>query len=227
MSSSEVVFCCGARGSGKTALLRRVFLPRAPRLLILDQTGEWPELEPDAPVAYGFRQTAELLAAVAHLSEWTAISFLEPAAICQLSRDLLLPMPNPRAHSYARLIGGLALLADEIQTWASSSYFPPELKALFRLGRHVNLSLYAATQRVGNCSKEVTAQANYLSFLRQEEPLDIDYLRDRIGAAIVDPILPHVMTKAYSSFLWDRDHQVGYLVGADDRVIQRVERPPI
>jgi len=225
--SSERVFVCGASGSGKTELLRRAFLPRAPRLLILDQTGEWPELEPEAPVAYGFRQAAELLAAVAHLPEWTGIAYLDAPELLRLSSRLLVPFPNPRALSYARRIGGMALLADEIQTWASSSYYPPELKNLFRIGRHVRLSIYAATQRVGNCSKEVTAQCRFIAFLRQEEPLDVDYLRDRIGAAIVDQVLAHVTTVSYSAFVWDRDRQLGYLVAADGRVIRTVSRPAI
>lgn len=219
---SERVFCCGVTGSGKTEFLARAFLPRARRLLLVDQTGEWIEREgPQAHVVYGYDQTAEALGDLARRDSWRLVCSLEPEEVETLTVRLLVPVPNPRA-GYAANIGGMAVFLDEVDHLTPNAYCPIGLRHLWRRGRHVGLSVYAATQRPANVSKEVTSMCRWLAVLRTHEVNDLIYLRQVIGASVVDRVMPKINRTEFTVFLWDNMKRQGLILDRDQRIIERV-----
>lgn len=222
--ASDRVFVCGASGSGKTVFLERRFLPRAPRLLIVDQTGEWQEKMPKAPVYLGFEETLQGLRGLARTKEWRAITYLEPEEVMRLSEEVLLP-PGRIAKGYSYSVGGMAILLDEVDTLVPISNAPLPLRSLWRRSRHGGLTVFAATQRPGNVSKEVTSQCRWLAVLRQHEARDVLYLASVIDRGLIKAMIPELGRVPHSVFLWDNTNRVGYLLDKNGKLL-RNSRPP-
>lgn len=214
---SERVFACGVTGSGKTEFLARRFLPRAPRLLIVDQTGEWADREKYAPYCFGYEDTVSVLGEHAGKDRWRIICSVTPAEVSQLATRMLVPSPRPR-DGFAASVGGMAVLLDEVDILTPNGRAPAELTHLWRRGRHVGLSVYAATQRPANVSKEVTAQCRWICVLRQHEVRDIKYLSDLIGADVIGHVMPVVNRVPYSVLLWDSQLRAGYILDKNGHV---------
>lgn len=220
---SERVFVCGASGSGKTEFLRTRFLPRSPRLLIVDQTGEWPDKEPEAPVYMGFEETLGGLKGLASQPKWRAICYLEPEEVMRLSEEVLLP-PGKISQGYSYSVGGMGLLLDEVDSLVPIANAPLPLRSLWRRSRHGGLTVFAATQRPGNVSKEVTSQCRWLGVLRQHEARDVLYLASVIDRGLMKWVLPELGRREYSVFLWDNVNRQGYLFDRDGNLL-RTSRP--
>lgn len=222
MGATERVFACGVTESGKTEFLIRRFLPRVSRLLVVDQTGEWAEREPHAPYAFGYEDTVRQLGALSTRDRWRLIASLEQDEMIELTERLLVPIPNPRTGLPAA-IGGMGILLDEVDVLCPAGRAPVPLTHLWRRGRHVGLSVYAATQRPANVSKEATAMCRYIAVLRTSEANDVDYLARRMGREVVEQALRVVNRQRYTAFLWDVERHTGFLIDGNGRVFGTIK----
>ncbi len=185
----------GRTGSGKSQYCRRVWFPMFPRLVILDQTGEWRDIEREnGGRVVGIGALVATIQARAGQRRWTIVADLTNSEIEELVRILI-----PRGavdKSPARLLGGMALFIDEVDQVVPINA-PEELRTLFRRGRHVGLSVIAATQRPSNVSKEVTSQAQFIAVLALHERNDVAYLRQVMGTDVANDCLDWANSAPY------------------------------
>src|SRR3954471_10760723 len=116
--ASSRVFACGVTGSGKTRALRRLWLDRPPRALILDATGEWLS-EKGARLAHDWPELIAELRRAAGRPRWRLVApsdELDPVDLV----ELLLTW-RAGALPYPRAVGGMALLVDELSAFAHNS----------------------------------------------------------------------------------------------------------
>lgn len=218
--ASERIFACGSTGSGKTQFLRDVFLPRHPRALILDATGEW-EREKGVRVAYGFPELLAELRRAAGARRWRIVASLDDADVPKLAA-LLCPTTSAKNGSLALALGGVALLSDELATVAGHDA-PAEVRALWRMGRHVGLSILGATQRPAECARVCTAMARWLVVCALHEPNDVKYLAKQLPRAAIGALgeLPQ-----YGAILWDNISRRGWLLDKDRRAVRALHTQP-
>jgi hypothetical protein len=170
----------GRTGSGKTEYLWRHWLHKEPRLLVVDETGEWEDRAATHKDQYdfvsGLPATITALQRHAHERTWRIITDLHREELLELCARIL-PRGKIRK-GYTANIGGMALLIEEADTVMPIGASPPtEIRAIFRRGRHGGLSVFASAQRA-NISKELTANCQYIALLSLHEPRDEEYFTD-------------------------------------------------
>jgi hypothetical protein len=168
----------GRSGSGKTVWMWRRWLARAPRALIVDQTGEWRALEPNARFAFGLTDTIRALHEVAHRHAWRIVATLSNEELYALI-DLLIPIPNIAA-SPAIKLGGFVLYLDEVDL-VIPTVAPESARSINRRSRHAGLSVLSATHRISNVSKELTSMCDFVAVMAVHEPACMDYLESLMG----------------------------------------------
>lgn len=178
---STRILVTGATGSGKSTLLRDWLLPAVPRALILDSLGEcweWPDVAAVPTVA----QAADLLIAG------------HPRVVLSATADELARLPallapdTPTAPNLPRAVGGLALVHNEVDQIAPNGRTLPAWANLWHRGRHVGLSILAATRRAATVDRLVSSQSDVLVSCAQQEPRDLNYLADAMPPAVMAPI---------------------------------------
>lgn len=182
---STRVFAAGATGSGKTHFLRTQVIPGTPRAVFVDFVGEWErrrrELRGRVVVATSLGDAARALRDVARVREWSLIVQCDPAEFPALARLLVPAKFTDHEPVYARAVGGLALVCDELDLLAPHNA-PPEVLGLWRRGRHAGLSIYAATQTPASVHPIVRGMSRYLVLCQMHEPNAVRYF-----AATVPP----------------------------------------
>jgi hypothetical protein len=168
----------GRTGSGKTMWMWRRWLARAPRALIIDQTGEWKKLEPHARFAHGLADTLRALREVSSRSHWRVVAYLGTAELYRLI-DVLIPVPNISASPVVAL-GGFTLYLDEVDLVVPINA-PESARSINRRSRHARLSVLSATQRISNVSKEITSMCDFIGIMAIHEPACMDYLESLMG----------------------------------------------
>lgn len=168
----------GRSGSGKTVWLWRRWIALAPRVVIVDQTGEWKEKEPHARFAFGLQDTLRALREMVGRSHFRVVCSLDPEEVLALSRVLI---PSPDIYSSPVIaMGGFLLYLDEVDMIVPINA-PVEARSIYRRSRHAQLSVLSATQAISNVSKEVTRQCDFIGILAVHEPADVEYLRSLLG----------------------------------------------
>lgn len=183
---SRRAIAVGRTLSGKTETLWRRYLRREPRLLIIDN-GEWrmkhtsgaAQLTGEVATVYGAAgvQDAMLDFAERRISEWTIIADADRDELEQI-QDLLIP-PGRWEDSPVPDLGGMSIFMDEVDLSMPSK--DNRLAGFNRRGRHVQLSVYMASQRPASVNKECTSQVDFLLIMSLDEPRDVEYLRSRMG----------------------------------------------
>jgi hypothetical protein len=219
---SERVTAAGATESGKTEFLRRHFLGmgRAPRLLIVDRTGEWFEREPMAPSAVGLQQTVRLLDEYSTRTRWRIITSLGNEEVQTLGARLV-GIPDIHA-GYSYNVGGMGLVVSEVDLLVPLANAPEELRSLWRRGSHAGLSIFADTQRLSNVSKEVTSQCGWLVFLRLDEPADVAYMRSLLGSAMTPSVVAWIQGQRYAAALFNKRRRECHLLKPDGTLARTV-----
>jgi len=177
----------GRSGSGKTVWLWRRWMSQAPRVLIVDQTGEWKTKEPGARFAYGYAQTLAALREMTSRSHWRIVAYLSADEVYRLI-DVLIPSPNID-ESPVIAMGGMTMYLDEVDLVIPVGNAPESARSLYRRSRHASLSVLSATQAISNVSKEVTRQCDFIGILAVHEPADVEYLRALLGHANAEDAL--------------------------------------
>lgn len=193
-----VVF--GRSGSGKTEYVKRVWLSKIPRLIIVDQIGEWRQLgDENGGVADGVEELLEQLRQKAPLQRWRIVALLDKPKLEELAYRLL---PQGKIDSCVpRKLGGMALFLDEVDQVAPVNG-SDAIRSLFRRGRHAGLTIVSASQRPGNVSKEVTSQCDFIAVLSLHETNDVAYLESVLGAKTATEALEWANSKPYRVALY-------------------------
>ncbi len=220
---SERAIVCGQTESGKTEFLLRHFLSagRAPRMLVVDRTGEWFAREPQAPNAVGLADTVRVLDEYAKRPRWRIIVSLGNEEVEQLGAALV-GIPDIR-RGYSYNVGGMALVLSEVDLLVPVANAPEELRSLWRRGSHAGLSIYADTQRPSNVSKEATSQCRWICFLALYEPADVEYIRKQLGARMAPVALSWVQSTRYAAALFDQRRRVCHLVNPKGAIKQSLD----
>jgi len=175
----------GSTGSGKTHALRRLLLPKFPRVVLVDFVGEWERRRRELPgqitVTQSLGETRAAMVRCASLGRWSIVAQLAPQDFPQLARWLVPEKFTDATPIYPRLVRGCALFNDEFDLVASHSA-PPEVFSLFRRGRHVGLSICAATHTPSSVHPLVRGLSRYLMLCQMHEVNSIKYF-----AAVLPP----------------------------------------
>lgn len=164
----------GNSGSGKTTLAWHLYLKQMPRILVIDQTGEWNgkvDVETDT-----LPDLVDAIRELARKGRWSVSYSLLDDRYEDLV-DWLIPVPEI-AGSPSIAVGGMTLLNDEVDLLAP--FGPPSrhIRTLYRRSRHAGLSVLSLTSAPGNVSKEVARQSTHRIALFLDEPADIKYMTE-------------------------------------------------
>jgi hypothetical protein len=174
MKQAARVFIVGISGSGKTTGAYKWYIEKAPRVLIVDQIGEWEgrvyETANTLPEVYAAIESAR------KEKKWRIAYTNMDNRLHDLLRWLL-PLPNVD-RSPVLAMNGMVLMLDEVDLIAPTGGAPEVIRNLYRRSRHVRLSIVSATQRPANVLREVSAQSTQVLAYRLTEPRDRDYLAD-------------------------------------------------
>ncbi len=168
------IFITGISGSGKTTGAWQHYMSKAPRVLIVDQMGEW-----NGRVFETANTLGELHAAIMRARKekrWIVSYSNLDNRLDDLVRWLM-PLPNVD-RSPVLAMGGMVLMLDEVDLIAPTGGASETIRNLYRRSRHIHLSIISATQRPANVLREVSAQSTQVLAYRLTEPRDRDYLQD-------------------------------------------------
>lgn len=178
MLQSDRVFACGDTGTGKSYFLSRQVLPKYPRCIILDVTGEmWQQrralgagvlCETAADVVRTVQKTAGRPA-------WRIYAVLSRAETHKLAAVLTPEERIASAPSLSRAVGGLALYCDELETLAGHAS-PEVVNGLWNRGRHVGLTIIGATQYPASVKPLVRGASRLFVVGQLSDPNAVDYL---------------------------------------------------
>ncbi|GMV11563.1 MAG: hypothetical protein AMXMBFR55_32970 [Gemmatimonadota bacterium] len=207
---STRVFVSGATGSGKSHFIRARIMPRVPRAVYVDFVGEWErrraELRGRVALAYSVHDARTRLAELAGVREWSLIVQIDPSEFAEMARLLVPPRFTDATPVYARAVGGVALVCDELDLLAPHNA-PPDVLALWRRGRHVGLSIYAATQMPSAVHPTVRGMSRYLVLCQMHEVNAINYFRATVPPNVLDRLTglpPHeaIVFDAHTRRAW-------------------------
>lgn len=214
---SRRICVVGTTGSGKSEFQRRHIFAKEPRLLVVDNTGEWKRKLPDAEGPYmGLSALYDGLRRAAGRSRWQVIAVLDNEELEALTTDALLPQDIGRG--FAAQVGGMGLALGEVDLIVPGSLAPASLRGLWRRGRHARLSIYADTQAPSSISKEVTRLCEWLVVFRLYEENDVEYLKRRLRS-MWEWAEPHIYNAPFGSLLFDTQKWTGYLLDKDGRIV--------
>lgn len=194
-------FITGRTQSGKTRRMESDVLERMPRVIMVDQTGEWFGRTPSNGArmieAYDLERTVAALRELAGRSRWWLSTTLNSEEL-EVLRRVLMPEGN-LTRGPAVAMGGITIALDEVDRVIGAGVSP--LRDFWRRGRHAGISVAAATQRIGNVSKEVTSQCDVIGVMALHDPNDCRYLAGLMG--------DEVATRALA-WVNGRPHRVAY-----------------
>lgn len=178
MLPSDRVFACGDTGTGKSYFLSRQVLPRYPRSIILDVTGEMWQQRKALGAGVLCESAAEVVAAVRKLARrpaWRVYAVLSRTETHALAGVLTPEERIASAPSLSRAVGGLALYCDELETLAGHAS-PEVVNGLWNRGRHVGLTIIGATQYPASVKPLVRGASRLFVVGQLSDPNAIDYL---------------------------------------------------
>ncbi|MEW5917554.1 MAG: hypothetical protein AB1762_14200 [Gemmatimonadota bacterium] len=172
------VIAMGTTESGKSYLLKKFCLTRAPRALIVDPLGEHTADVPAGTRLYMARSIDELRSVLVRAPRegraWRIVAAVSQSAAPAIAK-LLVPPVVLDHNAYPYHVRGMALMIEELDLFAPSQS-DETVEGLWRRGRHCGLSVYATTQRPHGVSRIVTGMANWWVICAIHEPNDVHYL---------------------------------------------------
>lgn len=220
--ASSRVFVTGGTGSGKSTLLRRSLLPQVPRAIIVDPVGEFrrERFKDRNARVFDLAEIPGALRTLTRRERWRLVADIPASSFPILARSLV-PERLAVEPSLALAVGGCTLVCDEIHTIASHSA-PQEVQELWQRGRHVGLSILAATQRPAKVSRTVTSMSQVLIACQTHEPADLAYLRDIFPRSVHQELQE---LARYHALVWRVQDGCGALLAPDGSVLRRFGRP--
>jgi DNA helicase HerA-like ATPase len=205
MSGGQTLFLTilGMTGSGKSTLTREI-IREYDRVLILDSMGEYDDI-PNAIVREGANDCVNALLSLKDKPRWIldCLTLHDQEAF-----DIL---------AVAFEIPNILIVIEEASLYCDPHTLPDEIARLIRYGRKRGIHIIFIARRPSEINRELTAQSKLIVTFRQTEPIDIQYLKARMGAEAES--VPHL-----------KDWKVAV---AGDRslaplaVLARIERKPL
>lgn len=197
-ASSRFAFF-GMTNTGKSAALKELLAERYPRVIVLDHLGtQWPKWD-GARVVYSFPEAVVFLRQVAPLkSRWRLVCAF-PQGSEDVAQLFALLAPDPRKKGFARAVGGVTLLMDELVKVVPNGA-PPIVQAGWSNGRHSGLTILGAAQRPSQVARIVTASSDYIGVFRMHEPTDLAVIQE-----FTSPVVMAELAKLpqYGLILWN------------------------
>lgn len=164
------VWVCGQSGSGKSYWIKYELVPRWDRVLVVDPLAE-----------YG----AHVEAIVTSPAEARAWLVARGAGHHMIPFRLsCVPDSDEDSLAYLALAWSLPsslVVVEEVDTIASPSFSPKELRHLIQRGRHRRISVVCSTQRPAATPVQLRSQADLLAAFRLTTPLDQEAVKFAIG----------------------------------------------
>lgn len=110
-----------------------------------------------------------------------------PWRIAYQGDDLDAAMPVLCEATYA-IAGGMLLVAEEADLWATPSAIIPEFAHLLKYGRKKRAFVCAVARRASELHRLCTSQARHLIAFGTVEPIDVEYLRRAVAPAFADVV---------------------------------------
>lgn len=166
IGATDCILIMGTRGTGKSYLCQKLQL-LWPRRVVIDTLDEYSEGE----VVHSFHEFTE---AMARFDREKAENF-----VLILKFD---PESDDNAAEFDQIVrlcyyfGGIQLVIEEVQTFATPHNLPKWLKNALLTGRHQKMSLIFTTQRPGELHKTILSQCNHIFCGRIAEGNDVRYI---------------------------------------------------
>jgi len=157
----------GVTGSGKSTLAYEV-IEELDRVLILDSMGDYEDI-PGAIVLEGAEACISKLLELQNKKNWKLVCLTLHE---QETLDIL---------AVGFDVPGITIVVDECSLFCNPNYLPDEMARLVRYSRKRDIDLIFLARRPSEIHRELTAQSNLLVTFIQHEPIDIKYLRARMG----------------------------------------------
>jgi hypothetical protein len=186
----------GRKGSGKTTEARRRIV-RAARRIIIDPMFEY---EREGVIVEDFEALAAYVRPLRHHRYAVVVQTTEPADVYRTIA--LVTAGTPKGPP----VPGVTLCIDEIDRLCSPRQIPDELQRLFNYGRHFGVSVLAVTRRPRSVHRDVTANADRIIIGQTQEPADLDYLEEFIGAELRERALA---LEPHRFVVWPDDLETG------------------
>jgi hypothetical protein len=160
---TEIITVLGQRGSGKSSWVKKR-LPKIPRFILWDTLGEYKGHETfdnlEDLVRYLHKNESGFFQAV-----YNTLNEDEFEKVCRL----------------AGAVGTCTLIVEEVDTYATPTNCPYELRKLLKVGRHYGVSMIFVSRRPAEINRLITSQSQRFVCFKMFEPRDIVYLRSIIG----------------------------------------------
>lgn len=180
-----IVVVVGRKDSGKTTLIRELYVPEHPRVITIDQTGEGLKHYPKAIRAVGLSAVLRTISDLHRASSgraWHVVAVLDQPEFVKLVGRLAPPERNEQP-SLSAALGGVCLDCSEIQVYVPLHGMTPEVQNAIAVARHHRLSWLAATQQPQNCAVLLRSQADELVAFGIHEPRALQWLQATGGIA--------------------------------------------
>lgn len=164
--STEVVTVLGQRGSGKTSWVKSR-LSFFPRFVLWDTLSEYEGY----PIATNLNELYGELSKNEQGPVQVVYRSLSENDVDDLNIMCQMVMA----------LGDCVLIVEEVDTYATPSVIPYDLKRLLKIGRHYGISMIFVSRRPAEINRLITSQSQRFVCFRIIEPNDIRYLRSIIG----------------------------------------------
>lgn len=216
---SDRVFACGDTGTGKSFFLSRQVLPKYPRVIILDVTGEmWENRRTigDGALCETAGDVARTIAKLAGRPSWRIYAALSKGETYRLAALLTPEERIATSPSLSRAVGGLALYCDELETLAAHSA-PEVINGLWNRGRHVGLTVVGATQYPASVKPLVRGASRLFVVGQLSDPNAVAYLS---RAGFPDEVLQWIGALEFQHLvLFDKRTRCGWRLDRAHRAI--------
>lgn len=172
LGEAPVTTVLGQRGTGKTTWVKKE-LCSLPRWILWDTLGEYS----GAPIV---KARADLFQEV---EDWgdggvhrVIFNCLEDNEMEALSFTCRL----------CEALGNVTLIIEEVDSYATPTIIPPDLRRLLKIGRHYHVGMIFISRRPAEINRLITSQTRRFVCFRLIEPNDLRYLSSVIGSLSED-----------------------------------------
>lgn len=168
MQDKKIAIAIGKSGSGKSFLVRQLIRPKR-RLIVFDTMAEYTD-----GVVFTDRR--------AMLEFWRKHARGDFRIIYQ-------PEFNPAREideiaELVYLCGHVCFVIEEVTAYTNPNYISDQLAHCIQRGRHKDIEIVATTQRPYGLHRLLTSQCRDIYVFNTNEPRDVAYLRDLLGAGV-------------------------------------------